>query len=66
MDFLDYTVKIAFTNFLGKPEFNTFDVMAYSEEEAQEIAFKEFSSIHGDNYQKVNSFDVVVCGEEEE
>ena len=58
MSFQDYTVTIHFTNFLGKSDINTFDVMAYSKEEAQETAFSKFSDIHGDNYETINRFDV--------
>tara|TARA_Y100000588_G_scaffold31471_1_gene30768 strand:+ start:1053 stop:1256 length:204 start_codon:yes stop_codon:yes gene_type:complete len=58
MIFQDYTVTIHFTNFLGKPDINTFDVMAYSKEEAQETAFSKFSDVHGDNYEKIKRFDV--------
>lgn len=58
MSFQDYTVTIYFTNFLGKSDINTVEVMAYSKEEAQEKAFEKFSDVHGDNYETVQRFDV--------
>ena len=58
MNFQDYTVTISFINFLGKPDINTFDVMAYSKEEAQEEAFSKFSDVHCGNYETIKRFDV--------
>ena len=58
MSFDDYTVTISFINFRGDPDINTFDVMAYDKQEAQDLAFSKFSDIHGDNYKNVVRFDV--------
>ena len=66
MSFQDYTVTIHFTNFLRKSDINTFGVMAYSEDEAQEEAFTKFSDIHGDNYETIKRFDVELYEEYDE
>lgn len=49
MSFDEYTVIINWTTENGNASYSTFEVMAYSKEEAEDLAFAEWSELEYDH-----------------
>jgi hypothetical protein len=64
MSFDDYTVTIYWTTEGGNASQSTFDVMAYSEEEAANIAFAQWSDL-GYNHVGVLDYEIELTEEVE-
>lgn len=54
MSFDDYTVTISWNTESGSTYYSTFEVMAYSKEEAEDLAFSEWSDLDYDHVSTLN------------